>query len=233
MSWESTYQFESKFSAASSADGLFNHDNSAFCANGLYAVVKRVFQCVFKIAPDSGLFEAYVSYFAWQGEFSAKSWLLEEYAAMYKKESTLPYPGTTNTSRHQLSCLAKLVLSVVANSAGAERLFNRMGHIHSKRRNRMHHDKVHDLATLVMDLDAQHRAAGLEQAGHTDVAEPNDHPDSASKASDDEDEGEMDDEAAVDLKVLAARVAEAVDEDNDPEESECDEDLPAAADLVG
>jgi hypothetical protein len=47
--------------------------------------------------------------------------------------SALPFPGIANTGQHQLTCLAKLLLSVVANSAGAERLFSLMGNIHTKR----------------------------------------------------------------------------------------------------
>ncbi|KAG9085640.1 hypothetical protein FRC06_003524, partial [Ceratobasidium sp. 370] len=195
-------------------------------------------------------------------EFLAEAWHLERYCMMYEKEdkpinlvalwSTLPNPGTTNSGRHQLSCLAKLILSVVANSAGAERLFSYMGHIHSKRRNRMHHTKVHDLVTLAIDLDAQHRAAGFvrkqarwhfdqgpsqlvsEQGDCINNTEPNGDPDAASEASDDEDEDEIDDdEAAVDLKALAARLTEAANEGDDPKDPEHNEDLLSVADLVG
>lgn len=65
---------------------LFNPNNPAFCANGLYTIVKRVFERIFKATPDSGLFEAYVDYFSWRGEFSRDAWHLEDYATMYKSE---------------------------------------------------------------------------------------------------------------------------------------------------
>ncbi|KAF8692824.1 hypothetical protein RHS03_08537, partial [Rhizoctonia solani] len=142
-----------------------------FCANALYTVVQRVFERVFQKAPESGLFEAFMSYYNWTDEFSAEAWHLKEYSDMYKNEgkdinldaiwSTLPCPGTVNTGRHQLACLARLILSIVANSAGCERLFSRMGNIHTKLRNRFNFKRVHDIATVAMDIDAQHQAAGL------------------------------------------------------------------------
>jgi hypothetical protein len=162
--------------------------------------------------------------------------------------------------RHQLACLAKLILTVVANSAGAERLFSRMGNIHTKRRNRMHHDKVHDLATVAMDLAAQHRAASLTQKRakrRFDIARPapalrsaskpdNTHSDSLSDAPDDltnsdpnadsPDEGDPmdeDEEEACDLRALAARFTKAVDDDVDEIESaDEDEGLPEPTALI-
>lgn len=163
--------------------------------------------------------------------------------------STLPYPGATNTGRNQLAYLAKLLLSVVANSAGAERLFSRMGHIHSKRRNRMHYDKVHDLATVAMDLEEQHRAAGLvrkrarrrfdtaaaqptsslPQAANVSDAEP----DEVAEALGDDEADNVDDEAPVDFKTLADRLRGVADDDeDDPTDLEEDGDLPTPADFA-
>ncbi|QRV73696.1 hAT family dimerization protein [Ceratobasidium sp. AG-Ba] len=150
---------------------LFSPNSPDFCANALYTVVRRVFERVFQKEPDSGLFEAFMSYYNWTDEFSAESWHLKEYSDMYSKEgkninldalwSTVPCPGTANTGRHQLAALARLILSIVANSAGCERLFSRMGIIHTKLRNRFDFERVHDIATLAMDIHAQHQAAGL------------------------------------------------------------------------
>ncbi|QRV77917.1 hypothetical protein RhiJN_05932 [Ceratobasidium sp. AG-Ba] len=226
---------------------LFNPHNPAFCINGLYTTVKRVFERVFKTSAGSGLFEAYVDYFNWRNEFSREAWHLDEYARMYTDEgksvnltvlwAALPYPGTINTGRNQFAHLARLVVCIVANSANVERLFSRMNYTHGKRRNRMHPDKVHDLATVAMDLEAQHRAAGLVrkrarrhlEPEPTDVvaAEDDDIDDSASEDLDDEG-------APVDIKTLAARLAEATDDDNDdtPEGGESDSDLPEPAEVV-
>ncbi|CAE6453995.1 unnamed protein product [Rhizoctonia solani] len=216
---------------------LFNPNNPAFCANGLYTMVKRVHKRIFKTTPSSEFFEAYLNYYHWRGEFSHESWHLDEHAAMYHNDGksintvavwlAVVHPGLANTGLSQLVKLAIRVHSVVANSAGAERLFSEMGHIQgSKRRNRLHYDKVHDLATVRIDLKRQHQAAGLVRKRarrHFDSTPFESTPQSESEAisdqalevSDDEDE---DDHAPVDLKVLAARLADAtVDDEDDPE----------------
>jgi hypothetical protein len=36
-----------------------------------------------------------------------------------------------------------------------------MGNIHTKLRNRLHFERVHDIATVAMDIESQHQAAGL------------------------------------------------------------------------
>ncbi|KAG8706727.1 hypothetical protein FRC11_008013, partial [Ceratobasidium sp. 423] len=137
------------------------------------------------------------------------------YATIYRGKSintvavwlAVVHPGSTNTGLSQLVKLAVRVHSVVANSAGAERLFSEMGHIQgSKRRNRLHYDKVHNLAMVRIDLKRQHQAAGLgeSEAMSGSVSE-----------ADDEDE---DDNAPVDLQILTARLADAmVDDEDDPE----------------
>ncbi|GAB1522401.1 hypothetical protein RhiTH_005517 [Rhizoctonia solani] len=81
---------------------LFSPNSPDFCANALYTVVQRVFERVFQKASESGLFEAFMSYYNWTDEFSAEAWHLKEYSDMYKNEgkdinldaiwSTLPCP---------------------------------------------------------------------------------------------------------------------------------------------
>ncbi|CAE6518107.1 unnamed protein product, partial [Rhizoctonia solani] len=191
---------------------LFNPNNSAFCANGLYTTVKRVYERIFKVVPNSGFFEAYLSYYHWRGEFSPEAWHLEEHATLYRNEGksvntvavwlAVVHPGSTNTGVSQLVELAVRVHSVVANSAGVERLFSEMGHIQGlKRRNRLHYDKVHDLATVRMDLKRQTSSGWAGSQGESEVASG-----SVSEASDDEGD---EDTTPVNLKVLAARLANA------------------------
>jgi hypothetical protein len=68
---------------------LFSPNSPDFCANGLYTVVRRVFERVFQKAPESGLFEAFISYYNWSNEFSADAWHLKEYLEMYKNEVSI------------------------------------------------------------------------------------------------------------------------------------------------
>ncbi|CEL52827.1 hypothetical protein RSOLAG1IB_11172 [Rhizoctonia solani AG-1 IB] len=114
-----------------------------------------------------------------------------------------------------------------------------MGHVQgSKRRNRLHYDKVHDLATVRMDLKRQHQVAGLIRKRarrhfnstsfeatsllHQSSPEIASGSVSDSEASDDEDDSDV----PVDLKILAARLADATVDDED-------EDHPEAPEAVG
>jgi hAT family C-terminal dimerisation region len=65
--------------------------------------------------------------------------------------------------RNQLVKLAICILTVVANSAGCERLFSKMGLIHSKVRNRLGTEKVRDMAVLKTELQREHVTEGLSR----------------------------------------------------------------------
>jgi hypothetical protein len=69
-----------------------------------------------------------------------------------------------NVGRQQLVHLAINVLSIIANSAGCERLFSEMGHIQSKHRARLSNQKTFDTAVVRMELKRKHAAAGLTRA---------------------------------------------------------------------
>jgi hypothetical protein len=135
-----------------------------------------------------------------------------------------------------------------------------MGNIHTKRRNRLHHEKVHDIATVAMDLDAQHRAAGLTRKRakrHFDVPRPapalrsTNEPDTADSDplpdppdeltggdcdadfADEVDSMDEDEQGACNMTALAARFTQAVDDDVDEIESaENEQELPEPAALV-
>ncbi|KAF8689801.1 hypothetical protein RHS03_09018, partial [Rhizoctonia solani] len=212
---------------------LFSPNSPNFCANALYTVVQQVFERVFQKASESGLFEAFTSYYNWTNEFSAEAWHLKEYSDMYKNEgkdinldaiwSTLPCPGTVNTGCHQLACLARLILLIVANSAGCERLFSRMGNIHTKLRNQFNFKRVHDIATVAMDIDAQHQAAALRTASETE--EPTldllpDPPFETIPNNDSIDSGDEEEEepGEQNLTTLATQFNQALHEDSDGDE---------------
>ncbi|CAE6409198.1 unnamed protein product [Rhizoctonia solani] len=251
---------------------LFSPSSPDFCANGLYTVVQRVFERVLQKAPESGLFEAFMSYYNWSDVFSAQAWHLNKYSEMYKNEgkdvnldviwSTIPCTRTINTGRHQLACLARLILSIVANSACCERLFSRMGNIHTKLRNRLSFERVHDIATVAMDIEAQHQAAGLirkrtkgrfdahrpppalrttddaEAADFDSLPDPPTELISAESSADLEDMGledkdEEDETGARSLTTLAAQFKQALDDDNDENiAGELEEGLPEPDEVV-
>jgi hypothetical protein len=64
------------------------------------------------------------------------------------------------SGRNQLVKLAIRLLSIIANSAGCERLFSRMGIIHTKIKNRLHEEKVRKMSILGMEIRRGHAANG-------------------------------------------------------------------------
>ena len=143
---------------------------------------------------------------------------------------------TPNSGRHQLAHLAIHVLSIVANSAGCERLFSEMGNIHNKRHARLGHEKVFDTAIVRMELKRKHAAEGLTRArlkrqfgglpvldvDSTTHTQPqgDQHDETVEEIGEDAVE---DDPAASDITALAARLLQDVVDDEDPPESEEDE----------
>ncbi|KAF8671798.1 hypothetical protein RHS04_08128 [Rhizoctonia solani] len=149
---------------------LFSRQNTLLNRSALYGVVKRVFRRVFRKENDLELYEAFLDYYDFRSEFHPDRWDYEEQRAMHKRAgkplnminvwSGLLAYETPNSGRHQLAHLAIHVLSIVANSAGCERLFSEMGHIHTKRRNQLGYQKVFDTAVVRMDLKRKHADEG-------------------------------------------------------------------------
>ncbi|QRW18642.1 hypothetical protein RhiXN_00048 [Rhizoctonia solani] len=133
-------------------------------------ILARVFRRVFCKENDLELYEAFLDYYDSRNEFHPDRWDYEEQRAMHERAgkplnmihvwSGLLAYETPNSGRHQLAHLAIHVLSIVANSAGCERLFSEMGHIHTKRRNRLGYQKVFDTAVVRMDLKRKHADEG-------------------------------------------------------------------------
>ncbi|QRV96857.1 hypothetical protein RhiJN_24875 [Ceratobasidium sp. AG-Ba] len=134
-------------------------------------MVKRMYERVFRRKADIHLYEAFLDYYSSRNKFSPERWSYEELREVYKNAgkpvslvniwSGLLGHNTPNAGRSQIVYLAIHILSIVANSAGCERLFSEMGYIHSKRRNRLSYQKVFDTAVVQMELKRQHAALGL------------------------------------------------------------------------
>ncbi|KAG8791459.1 hypothetical protein FRC12_009168 [Ceratobasidium sp. 428] len=149
---------------------LFNRENILLNRSALYGIVKRVFRRLFRRDNDLELYEAFLDYYEFRSEFSPDRWDYQEQQALHERAgkslnminiwSGLLAYQTPNTGRHQLAHLAIHILSIVANSAGCERLFSEMGHIHTKRRNRLGYQKVFDTAVVRMNLKRKHAAEG-------------------------------------------------------------------------
>jgi hypothetical protein len=70
-------------------------------------------------------------------------------------------PAGQKQGRNRLVKLAVHILSIVANSAGCERVFSEMGIVQTKHRSRLGLDKVRKTALIRMDIKRHHVAEGL------------------------------------------------------------------------
>ncbi|KAG8689624.1 hypothetical protein FRC11_001571, partial [Ceratobasidium sp. 423] len=144
--------------------------------------------------------------------------------------------------------LAIHVLSIVANSAGCERLFSEMGYIHTKHRNHLSYEKVFDTAVVRMNLKRQHAALGLTRArlqwafgistSHPDGVAPllQGDPDSIENDQHDETtEGvvEIDrlheEQVAYGMTTLAAKLQQDTIDDEDPPDTNVEPEEPPPA----
>ncbi|QRV84724.1 hAT family dimerization protein [Ceratobasidium sp. AG-Ba] len=226
---------------------LFNPQNTRLNRSSLYGIAKRVFRRVFQKNNDLELHEAFLDYYEGRNEFHPDRWDYEELRLSYEHAgrpinlvsiwSGLLAYKTPNSGRHQLAHLAIHVLSIVANSAGCERLFSEMGHIHTKRRAQLTFGKVFDTAVVRMDLKRKHAAEGMTRArlqrqfgslsidptssvDHNSESNSDQHDETAEQIADTDMMDE--DPAAHDITALAARLHQDVLDDEDPldEESE-------------
>lgn len=63
--------------------------------------------------------------------------------------------------RNALVKLAIRIFTVIANSAGCERVFSNFGNTHTKRRNKLNPKKVHNMAVVGMQIKREDRELGL------------------------------------------------------------------------
>ncbi len=66
-----------------------------------------------------------------------------------------------NSSTNRLVKLAIHILTIVANSVGAEHFFSILGIIHTKLRNLLDSTSIHNAATLTMEIRREHIRLGL------------------------------------------------------------------------
>ncbi|KAJ7252919.1 ribonuclease H-like domain-containing protein [Mycena rebaudengoi] len=140
-------------------------------ANKIFHLVRRAFQRLLgqDAAGDIEFLDAFREYYNESGDFTSDSMWLEGYADYYKKAKKTvdlvgiwkSFEGESRTGRSGFVKLAIRILSILPNSAGAERVFSVFGLTHMKHRNRLEPQKVHDATTVRMDRQKAHIAAGL------------------------------------------------------------------------
>ncbi|KDQ09948.1 hypothetical protein BOTBODRAFT_76713, partial [Botryobasidium botryosum FD-172 SS1] len=131
----------------------------------LWNICARLYKRVFRVNDVPECFAMEIrDYHYRKGAFSNEFWNNEFLKSMSTEQVSLTLGGVLKLSPplafsqdpveiwkahyqpNPVTRLAVLVLSFVCNSAGCERLFSTMGDIHTKKRNRLGHQKVQDTA---------------------------------------------------------------------------------------
>ncbi|KAJ7429946.1 ribonuclease H-like domain-containing protein [Mycena latifolia] len=147
----------------------FNRDSLS--ANAIFHLVRRAFDRLLGQSSDGDIafLAAFREYYDGTGDFSAEAMLLELHSESYRKAKKpidviwlwKQMEGTICTGRSGFVKLAIRILSMLPNSAGPERAFSVFGITHTKHRNRLDPQKVHDATIVRMDRQKAHIAAGL------------------------------------------------------------------------
>jgi hypothetical protein len=154
-----------------------------------FHLVRRAFLRLLRqdAAGDTEFLEAYNSYYQNTGFFSDENMWIQGHRKLYEENvcsflsqnlsCRLPNAQNKNVDLvaiwNQMSnvkslrgragfvSLAVRILSILPNSAGPERVFSEFGMIHTKRRNRLHPQKVHNTSLVRADRLRAHVSAGL------------------------------------------------------------------------
>ena len=154
---------------------VFRQGNPILVPASLYAMCIRIFRSMFQHEPDVGFHNAFWDYLAEVKEFSMTYMSLSQHkeasqqtvsfcllkiislTSIQKKPLQVAAIWSTldtgeQRGRNSFTQLAIRILSIVPNSAGAERTFSQMALVHTKTRNRLNAEKVHKTVSLKMDL---------------------------------------------------------------------------------
>lgn len=211
----------------------------------LYAVVKRMWIRLYPTHKvTSKLWSDFNDYFEKTGDFTDEAMqvptIIDECA---EEVSQLPYiwlPKLTRshqnreldvlrvweclskgpiTSENQFVKLAVHISSVVANAAGCERWFSRLGRSHTKLRNKLGAEKVQKMAIVQLDTEQKQREAGTakpDRKRKRDEIVPEMKQNTHIPQQDEWDaESEDEDEDPTDIRATASRFTAALEEDDE------------------
>ncbi|KAJ7468182.1 ribonuclease H-like domain-containing protein, partial [Mycena latifolia] len=203
----------------------FNRDSLS--ANAIFHLVRRAFDRLLGQSSDGDIafLAAFREYYDGTGDFSAEAMLLELHSESYRKAKKpidviwlwKQMEGTIWTGRSGFVKLAIRILSMLPNSAGPERAFSVFGITHTKHRNRLDPQKVHDATIVRMDRQKAHIAAGLvpeRKSRRFSLADDEAEEEAATNAAD-----------AADYDVMAAALINLAQEESNGDD---DEDGPPA-----
>lgn len=155
----------------------FNSHNRTMVPGRLWDMVRRAYIRMYSVQPDMRFRQAFGEYLQGTGEFSAESLGLSDWTELAKQEVShlqlypsfcsdelqgtdvdlisvwRPFDSREENGPNGLVRLAMRVLSIVPNSAATERIFSKMGAVHTKARNRQHAEKVRKIVILKEDTN--------------------------------------------------------------------------------
>lgn len=141
------------------------HPNSPFkLMRGLWPLVKKTFRRFFDQDPDSAFRQSFANYIAGVGSWSDEAMSLRELKELATAEKShvnlvslwREHDTGLDNGPNGIVKLAMRILSIVANSAGTERLFSKFGIVHTKHRNRMHHEQTRKIVLVKSDVEERH-----------------------------------------------------------------------------
>ncbi|KAH8101722.1 ribonuclease H-like domain-containing protein [Cristinia sonorae] len=144
---------------------LFRPGNPRLTSLELYGMASRVYGRVFRRPSSTEFHAAFNAYIHDEEEFSAERMRLGDFKDLYQSKGVPidivaiweAIDTHSDIGRNSFVKLAILILSVVTNSASAERVFSQMGIIDTPLRNRLKYDKLSKIVKLKMDLKTRYR----------------------------------------------------------------------------
>ncbi|KDR69467.1 hypothetical protein GALMADRAFT_104095 [Galerina marginata CBS 339.88] len=135
----------------------------------LFAALERVYSRVMRRDSDLTFLAAYKDYRLRRAEFSDERMGLELMQRKFAAEDApvdmqLIWSRLDRDVDHGRNAIVELAIrisSVIANSAGCERVFSSFGVTHTKRRNKLDPKKVHNMAVVGMQIKREDRELGL------------------------------------------------------------------------
>ncbi|EPQ55188.1 hypothetical protein GLOTRDRAFT_24480, partial [Gloeophyllum trabeum ATCC 11539] len=148
---------------------IFKPENTALTPLALYNMAESMFRRLFCKEPDLEFMDAFYDYHAGEREFDPQYMQLEKTRLAYEREHKAidlvriwkSLDQRKLEGRNMLVKLAIRLLSVIANSAGSERLFSCLGIIISKIRNRLELGKANKMAKIKANMKDEQERNGL------------------------------------------------------------------------
>ncbi|KAI0771477.1 ribonuclease H-like domain-containing protein [Trametes elegans] len=176
----------------------FNSANPALTVASLWRIFKRVFRRMMQREPDVQVMRAFSDYLARVGQWSDESMMLQDWRkqavyeagtnrSCYVRQGTSidlvaiwrRFETTDATGEQAMVTFAARLLSIVPNTGATERIFSKMGAVHTKYRSRLRTQRVRKTVMIKDHLLRTHPQPRKPHHRHPSVAESDSDPESS------------------------------------------------------